>query len=562
MKIEFSKMYKWKCIGLSLVIAVLCYLIQIYTQLLYTNHDNMWVSIVVNGIFDNDNYCIYLHPFLCWFFKVLKLIIPSADVFATTGFICISFSIFIFSYLALTLLNKKLSKCLFIILIVFLTFALSMWNNNYTVQAAYFSFIGVVLFFTGCYHNKLFYIILGILYYCLGFMWRQESALLFIPFIILEIVFYVLENRLQIKKSGFKFVKCVGLFLLCVAVLMVGRCVVQNSNTYKNSVEYNQYRTDLEDYPCKSWEELSTSDKEVINQNYYDSVCHWFLADTDVFNNEFIKTVANAGKNSDLDLSINNIIISVKGVLILLYCSGFTIIIFVIALILLSLLVLITGNKYSRIKCIFSILGSAIILVYFNLIGRAPMRVIESVFLALLSILVVFFINNQINNREKFICVINFILCCLLLLSIVKLLPNVILNIRTTAQMPFNSCEDVDEQKFSDTFNDNSLFLWKSWYINITSYYIDNGKLPTSQFINHNIPIGDWVYGQVYFNNHLVEIDAENPALALLDRNNTYLVDEDYKTMLLHLKEHYGDNIDVEYAGSIADVPYWRFFRK
>ena len=90
---------------------------------------------------------------------------------------------------------------------------------------------------------------------------------------------------------------------------------------------------------------------------------------------------------------------------------------------------------------------------------------------------------------------------------------------------------------------------------------MEMGKLPTKEFMLHNIPAGDWTYGQPYFNELLINIDAENPALALLERKHTYYVDDDCSFVLQYLREHYGIDIKAEQVGIINNVPVWQFSR-
>jgi len=69
----------------------------------------------------------------------------------------------------------------------------------------------------------------------------------------------------------------------------------------------------------------------------------------------------------------------------------------------------------------------------------------------------------------------------------------------------------------------SDLFIWHNWHMDVSVHYMQAGKLPTKDFLEHNIPSGEWFYRQVYFDNHLNKIDAVNPAAALFERENTYL---------------------------------------
>ena len=58
---------------------------------------------------------------------------------------------------------------------------------------------------------------------------------------------------------------------------------------------------------------------------------------------------------------------------------------------------------------------------------------------------------------------------------------------------------------------------------------------------------------------HLKEVNAENPAKALVERNNTYFVGQDSSFLLEYLREHYDNEIRVKRCGEINDIPIWSF---
>ena len=58
---------------------------------------------------------------------------------------------------------------------------------------------------------------------------------------------------------------------------------------------------------------------------------------------------------------------------------------------------------------------------------------------------------------------------------------------------------------------------------------------------------------------HLKEVNAENPAKALVERNNTYFVGQDSSFLLEYLREHYDNEIRVKRCGEINVIPIWSF---
>lgn len=63
----------------------------------------------------------------------------------------------------------------------------------------------------------------------------------------------------------------------------------------------------------------------------------------------------------------------------------------------------------------------------------------------------------------------------------------------------------------------------------------------------------------MYFENHLKEVNADNPAKALLIRGDTYFVGKDNAFLLEYLRENYGNDIEAKQHGEINAIPIWRF---
>lgn len=165
-------------------------MLQCITKNLYANVDNYTISVVTNRLYDADNYCVYLHPLLCWIIGIISNILPQADAFALLGRTLIWGAFVWLFYNIMGSQQKSLDKILEILFLLFLSTALNIWNENYTVQAAFFMFTGLVTL-CGVERKKRFGLLdicIGTAFMCIGVMWRIQSALLFISFVLLEIV--------------------------------------------------------------------------------------------------------------------------------------------------------------------------------------------------------------------------------------------------------------------------------------------------------------------------------------------------------------------------------------
>ena len=74
-------------------------------------------------------------------------------------------------------------------------------------------------------------------------------------------------------------------------------------------------------------------------------------------------------------------------------------------------------------------------------------------------------------------------------------------------------------------------------------------------------PCRQRVYEQVYFRNFLERINAKNPALALLERPNTYLVEGMEEDFLKYMQHHYEEDIELEYVNEIDGHKVYRLIR-
>ena len=210
------------------------------------------------------------------------------------------------------------------------------------------------------------------------------------------------------------------------------------------------------------------------------------------------------------------------------------------------------------LESILGILGAGIILLYFTIRGRAISHVWISVML-ITEMLHIEIIAREIEGddlqkeNQDFMIKMGTI-CCIAILWIIARsnwnVPQFAVNARKNNALEF-------EQKCDD----NALYLWGGWHKNISWTYMGIGKLPTEKFIQHNMTVGDWIYGQTYFKEYLEEIEAENPAKALLIREQTYYVSEDYEELLLYLQEHYGKDIAAQKIGEIQSIPVWKFVK-
>lgn len=573
--------------------AVVNFLIQTYGGIVYTETDNFTTAIIVNGYFADNSYCHILNPFLCLVLGKLSHIFEKADIFASATQI---FMFFAFMWLAF-LYTRKSRRVLDYGLVFFgllcMTLLLRIWSVNYLVQAAFFAMTGLAsLFFsleflsdkTGSIGKLRWFLIpVGIVFYSFGMMLRSDAAKLFLPFVLLFITsgFF---RRFRSKEKLFQFGKnaLFTFFPLLIVILLLNwfRGDFYGKEPYLSAMRFNGTRSSAGDYPMKSWEELTSADG--FTRTEYNAAIMWQLSDTDTMTAEKLSAINKAGREDKHDKDSQGFTGAVKEMMEFIQSTGARIVVPILFVLFIFIGELFCADsRVGKMEAASAVLGGFFIILHYTMKGRAPLRVWLAVIFA--TILVLSFI-PVIKNSEKRNLVIALKCSALIVAAVTSC--DVLLGVQFhQAITPFDSRVGADETKFSDTMRDNIICVWGGWstegdeekhitnylggwYENVVEHFIYQGKLPSRDFFKHNIPVGEWFYGQVFFNEHLKEIDAQNPMRALLDREDVFFVNgngvEEYRDFYLeYMIEHFGQVYMID-AGEIGseENKVWKVRRK
>ena len=116
----------------------------------------------------------------------------------------------------------------------------------------------------------------------------------------------------------------------------------------------------------------------------------------------------------------------------------------------------------------------------------------------------------------------------------------------------------VSDDPYSETWTNDSFYIWEPWHSKVSRYYMSLEKLPAEQFLDHNIMAGDWPYGQKYFEENLNQAGVSNPVDALVNRENTYYIAEECGLLLNYLQYYYGPNLKAVEIDKLAGMPVWK----
>ena len=566
---------------------------------IYTYTDNITVAVVTAGYYGDNNMCQYIHPLFCLIIKALNPILPTADVFAVLMHVFLLLGIFCTSYAVIETAFRKpirnwsvedcISRALLLLAIAYYTLGLKIFGINYTVQTGAIIAGGFIALFYAFHLNKRkSWIIAGTVLIFGGFLGRVEACLLFLPFIALELFTEFVRNKERLDWLR-KTAKYILPSVIVIAVLLGSKAIFLNVEPYRSDAEYNKYRTITGDYPVETYG-VTYKDWEEIDRDTYIAVTNWNLADTDKINTETLRKIAEVGSRNDYQATKEGM----KRTLKAMKRQATKVDVHVMTLTALAIImtlwcVIAVKSVWLKLEALCSFGGGFIILFYFTFRGRAPLRVWQCVLIAALTIHILIMIKDgtermrsaliverKLNDSEEKVIseekriqkktmayrtatvIFQLFLFVVLYFGIGQVMAHSSIHKPTS---PLTAKIGADDSLYEETFIDDTLYIWPKWYTAIPEYFSKQDKLPTKRVIEHNIGMGDWIYEQIYFREFLEKIGAENPALALLERPNTFLVEGTEKEFLLYMKHHYGEDIELETVGIISDQKVFRLVR-
>lgn len=542
---------------LAFLATLLCYLVFLFFSPLYYSSDSLMAAIVVDGMFSSDNLSQFQHPILCAAVRLLLPLLPHVDVF--TALIHLTVAIGLFSlvfFLSAPTLNKPFKTRRvddFIILLIlllgvfFLSAGVNIWNNNYTITAGAFVFMGLCLTLPGSSSGGVNGArVAGLFLIAMGIMLRRESALLFLPFIILDLLVCVAEKPGAWKgavKGGFPI-------LLVFLVLMGSRAVVYRFEPYATASRYNAARTAIMDFPMEG-----TTDVDPVD--YRAAIDYWTFADTENMNLEKLEQIAAAGARNAYPLTMQGFWAVLSKIKHDAFHTNLYMSVLVIATLILLLRNLLLCRAWRRAESALAVAGALLILGYFTFRGRAPMRVWEPVLFATVFALIRAARpiprsspqrgdgagkrapgwRGAANTVALLLIAVDLWFSAGQVMAYAKM--NTVIRTTLTARVEADDSE----------YRDDALYIWPNWHGTIPRYYEQAGTLPPQKVIDHNIALGDWTYGQPYYTEFLSRIGAENPIQLLVD-GEAFIMGNGIEE---YLRRHYGPDIRLVPTDIIID---------
>ena len=530
----------------------------------YKSVDNCIISMIINGYYGADNHCIFMNYFFCKLVKYIGFVLPYADGYIFICHALLYIATFWITYIVISNTTDVFKRTILImtLIIVMLGFTdVDIANSNFTIQAGSIAAVGAISIFSGVKLKKyLPYLIMAIIFFSFGAMIRMSACLLVIPYVLLHtgIILISSKNKETIKRA---VILTVIPLIFVVGIYNVD-IRISASEKYASAYEYNAARAALVDKPRKNWENIKDELPE-LTENDYMSIRSHLYGDTERYDAAFFKKINRVSKK-DPEFKITYIARSCyQAVKVLLPMREF----FSLFLVLLSLFVFLSKsiNIWSKVECICAFFGTLIIATWFAYNGRIPFRICIPLLIMCYIIVSAPILNDvACDSSEMRLFSPAFVSLTAVLFGTVLLIETI-----TCPTLSFSllAKHGADETPFKKNYECNSLYVWDTLTLDWRGYgyFVEQGKLPTKRFIEHNVPQGDYIYGQVFTDEYFDKIGTHNPIRALLERENTFYVAEDVSMMETYLKEHvnsgaYAKKVDtIELPSSDVNIPVWRF---
>ena len=556
----------------ALLLTAFCYFWWSVSGNLYTYLDNMTVSMVSAGMFGNGNYCQYIHPFLCVLVRGLSRVLPSADGFTLFVHVFLLIAVFMAALAGIRLVFLKpvktwktedfIALMLVLLAVLFFCGGMNLWDVNYTVQTGAILFSGLLtLSYAMEKKEGKAWIAAGTVLVFAGYLLRLEADLLFIPFAGLEILSSLLKGR-EKKERLRECLRYFGPAVLLALLLLASKYAFNSMEPYASDNLYTKYRTAVEDYPMEFYGESGAEAMGIDEETYNLVSGSWILLDTERIDTEMLRRIAECGAKNAFSFTSEGLSGALREMARRVrYTDIYLFVLSIITALLAVRNLAAARSGWLKAEAALAFAGGFIILLYFTFRGRALFRLWQTVLLAVNAVLIcnAVHIAGEKGGRDRTTrTVFMLLLCVLLYYSAGQMLAHTKLH---SPISPLTSMADADDSAYADTFAGDGLYIWSGWYLTIPNHFAKQNKLPTRRVMEHNIPIGDWTYGQVYFREFLAERNAENPAKALVERPDTYLMDGFPAEVMPYMTRFYGEDLTLEKAGEVNGVTAYRLVK-
>lgn len=523
--------------------------------------DDFGIATVLSGYYPGSGLCLFTNQLLNNLITALGALLPQVNAFLIVERLSTIVAYFAVSYYSMRHLPAPVVAGLqsFLVLLIMPECTAA---ANFTVVAAMCCFSGAVCACGGIALQQCSSIVAGSLLFALGFMWRENVALMAIPFFALCLASAMLytsredNSRDYRRKSARRLVLCVATLALCLLAPIASDKIVSQDPEYIAWSDYSNARSGLVDYPVKPYDEIAQDLQAIgVSEADYQCMTRWLTADPDVLSAEKMQAtleIARADRGTSfIDAAKAEIssILSKKR--------------FFICLFVLAAISMLAAPKRQLPVILLSVMGAFGACVLLRYTGRCPTRVEHAAWLLSAAPMIIAALDHcgsvrghdSKTIRAKSIAALllstTSVIVCILLFS-TRWLPS--MNVDRIDQFAKNSTLAQESSLIRHFSSDENVYIWDPNSFIYPERQLKYKNLPPESFFESNTFAGGWTQGSGFMRRHNEEIGVPNPLKSLVDRPNTFFVVRNLSladALRDYLREHYGSSITFEIADKI-----------
>lgn len=541
---------------INIMIFAICNMIY---SLKYEQVDDMIIYGLYSGLDGTYNiYGVYIHPFICAILSILYRIIPVINwhtiFLLSMQFIC-------FSVIGTILVNRNNSPKSYIMYTIFASvcYTALLLLIQYTSVSALLIATAFFIIFDMIEQNRKSKkrLIFASILFAMGIMTRMQSVLIIAPFFAIYLIYkfgkYIINKTEENKKNIQELLKEYVVLVIIAIIVYGSNMLIYNTNeTYKNYIEYNNLRAELQDLSYTNYEE----NKKIFDEIGWSKNDHYLFytfnyGDENVYSKENLQKIIDYKKENGEKYNLNKEINDVwDSLLEQLKGSNKYISILFFATFILA----IYTNDKSKFFITFIMLTTIAVNVLFVVLNRAMLRVVIPEYILGTAIMLYLTKYKKQEDRKE----IYGIIAIIILLSITFC--GDIYNFEYDFSS-YKNYQDIIE--YTNSHKENTyLYTAPAMQFRYLAYPVYTMP-PKGAFSNLRV-MGGWdIFTQNYYD-FKQRNNLEGTFLDLL-KDNVYLIDGDVnwsgtyyknykKNIIEFIEQHYGKNVKCEKIKTFKNI--------
>ncbi len=541
---------------INIMIFAICNMIY---SLKYEQVDDMIIYGLYSGLDGTYNiYGVYIHPFICAILSILYRIIPVINwhtiFLLSMQFIC-------FSVIGTILVNRNNSPKSYIMYTIFASvcYTAVLLLIQYTSVSALLIATAFFIIFDMIEQNRKSKkrLIFASILFAIGIMTRMQSILIIAPFFAIYLIYkfgkYIINKTEENKKNIQELLKEYVVLVIIAIIVYGSNVLIYNTNeTYKNYIEYNNLRAELQDLSYTNYEE----NKKIFDEIGWSKNDHYLFytfnyGDENVYSKENLQKIIDYKKENGEKYNLNKDTNDVwDSLLEQLKGSNKYISILFFATFILA----IYTNDKSKFFITFIMLTTIAVNVLFVVLNRAMLRVVIPEYVLGTAIMLYLTKYKKQEDRKE----IYGIIAIIILLSIT--FGGDIYNFEYDFSS-YKNYQDIIE--YTNSHKENTyLYTAPAMQFRYLAYPVYTMP-PKGAFSNLRV-MGGWdIFTQNYYD-FKQRNNLEGTFLDLL-KDNVYLIDGDVnwsgtyyknykKNIIEFIEQHYGKNVKCEKIKTFENI--------